>query len=242
MSEVIPLPPRMPTDENRTIILGRTGAGKTVFACQLLSTRNFDEIPWVIIDFKNDRLIEKIVKQNKVKEIKVSSKPPTKPGLYIMKPRPILDDLELEAWLMKCWAQEEIGLYIDEGYALPNMGKTQAFTLILTQGRSKKIPVIILYQRPVYMNIFAVAQADFFAVFEQNIEADLKKTKEFIEPGYSKTGVKITPYTRLPLYHCLWYDVSRGSTSVLLPAPSEPIILKTFRARLNPRQAQRNFV
>lgn len=225
--------PRLPSDEHRTVVIGRTGAGKTVRAVHLLSTRNFNAMPWVIIDYKGDGLIRRIVKECKIKVLKVTDKPPTKPGLYILYPQPLIDDEAMEAWLMNCWKQENIGLYIDEGYALPNMGKTQAFTLILTQGRSKHVPVIILYQRPVYMNIFAVAQADFFAVFEQNIEADLKKTREFIEPAETPTGEKITVYSKLPKYHCLWYDVSNGHTSILRPAPNEADLMATFKQKLN---------
>lgn len=228
-----------PTDEQRTIILGRTGSGKTFFACHLFSGQNFHEMPWVIIDYKGDSLINTIVKQNKIKEVKPTEKPPTKPGIYIMHPRPHLDDEALENWLMRVWAQENIGLYIDEGYALPQKA---AFDMILTQGRSKKIPVIALYQRPVYMSRFAVAQADFFAAFDQNDERDLKTTQAFIKPAVAPDGSEITVYYELDRYYCLWYNVSEGKTSVLRPAPARNAILATFRDRLQPKQNRRTFV
>lgn len=234
--------PRNPTDSDRVVIIGRTGSGKSVFACHFLSSRNFTSMPWVIIDIKGDNLIQTICNQNRIKELDIKAKPPRKAGLYILRPRPIIDDEVLEAWLMQCWAQENIGLYIDEGYALPKFGKTPGFTLILTQGRSKHIPVVALYQRPVWMTTFATAQADFFAVFEQNIETDLRKTSEFIKPAILANGVKISIYDPLPRYHCLWYDVSEGQTSVLRPAPDRETILKAFRERLNTAQSHRTFV
>ena len=51
---------RGPNDTDRTIIVGRTGSGKSQFAVALLSTRNWSEdkinptpaIPWFIIDYK----------------------------------------------------------------------------------------------------------------------------------------------------------------------------------------------
>lgn len=221
-----------PDDTQRTIILGRTGSGKTVFSCNLLASRSFDTMPWVIIDYKGDSLIEAICKQNRIKEITPYQKPPKKPGLYIMKPRPHLDDMALENWLMKVWAQEDIGLYIDEGYALPQKA---AFDMILTQGRSKHIPVIALYQRPVYMSRFAVAQADFFGIFEQNDERDLKTTKSFVKPFRGPNGEEITVYEELPPYYCMWYDVGHGETSILKPCPGRNTILAEFRDRLQRR-------
>lgn len=224
---------RGPTDEQRTIILGRTGSGKTFFACNLLSAQPFDEMPFVIIDYKGDSLINTMVKQNKIKEIFPKDKPPKKPGLYIMRPRPHLDDDALENWLMQVWAQEDLGLYIDEGYALP---QKNAFDMILTQGRSKHIPVIALYQRPVYMSRFAVAQADFFAAFDQNDERDLKTTRSFIKDFKAPNGSVYNVYSELPPYHCFWYDVSAGRTDILTPVPGRNTILANFRQRLGARE------
>jgi len=224
-----------PTDQQRTLILGRTGSGKSQFAIALLSTRNFDEMPWVIIDYKGEDLIDDIRKQckSKIKTISVYDPPPKKPGLYWMKPSPKLDDEAMETWLMKVWKQGHVGLFIDEGFALP---QRDAFDMILTQGRSLHIPVICLYQRPAWMSRFAVAQADFFAVFDQNDERDLKTTKSFVKPAkmITKEGkeVEVTVYSELPKYHSLWYDVGRGFSSVLNPAPDRKTILKQFRDRL----------
>lgn len=236
--------PRVPDDTKRTVVLGRTGAGKTQFAVdRLLSNANFDEIPWVIIDYKGDALIEEIQKRNpgKIKRIYPDKKPPKEPGLYIMHPVPLRDDELVDAWLWKVWEQNNVGLYIDEGYALPQTRRS-AFSAILTQGRSKHIPVIILFQRPVNMNLYTVAQADFFAVFEQNIDVDLKKTSEFIAPAITEDGRKITVFTDLPDYYCLWYDVGQGRTTVLRPARPEAEILERFRIRLGTRSPQRGVI
>lgn len=232
-----------PTDQQRTLVLGRTGSGKSQFAIALLSTRNWSDdniseqaaMPWVIIDYKGEDLIDDIRKQSKgkIKTIDVHDKPPTKPGLYWMKPTPKVDDEAMEKWLWAVWKNGRTGLFIDEGFALP---QRDAFDAILTQGRSLHIPVICLYQRPAWMSRFAVAQADFFAVFDQNDERDLKTTKAFVKPAkyITKEGkeVEVTVYSELPKYHCLWYDVSGGFSSVLLPAPDRKTILSQFRKRL----------
>lgn len=230
---------RLPDNTKRTTILGRTGAGKTVFAAGLLSRSDFVSQPWVIIDYKDDELIRDICEDNKIPQITPKDKVPTKPGLYVMRPMPKVDDALLEQWLFKVHATENCGLYVDEGYALP---QADAFDIILTQGRSKRIPVISLYQRPVYMSRFAVAQADFFAVFEQNDERDLKTTKQFVTHAVSPTGQKITVYDRLPPHHCLWHDVGRGVANVLAPAPPPEQIRETFAARLRKGRKNRGYV
>lgn len=230
---------RGPTDQQRTLVLGRTGSGKSQFAISLLSTRNWHEMPWVIIDYKGEDLIADIKKENKglIKTISVHDKPPKKPGLYWMRPVPKVDDEAVEKWLWQVWEQTHVGLFIDEGFALP---QRDAFDAILTQGRSLHIPVICLYQRPAWMSRFAVAQADFFAVFDQNDERDLKTTKAFVKPAIKEDNygnkVVIDVYFELPAYHCLWYDVSRGQSSVLNPAPEREVILQTFKNRLRPKR------
>lgn len=226
------LRPRVPDNTKRTVVLGRTGAGKTVFAMHLLSGQNWDKQPWVIIDYKSDELIERLEEAypKYIRYLKPSDKPPDRPGLYIMRPLPDDDDEDVERFLKACWAKQDIGIYIDEGYMIAPTSR--GLKAILTQGRSRRVPVIALYQRPVYMSRFAVAQADFFAAFEQNDERDLKTTASFVKPAIAPNGSKITVYSALPQYHCLWYDVGKGHSTVLKPAPSETEILETFGRRL----------
>lgn len=226
-----------PTDQQRTIILGRTGAGKSQFAIALLSTRDWHLKPWTIIDYKGEDLLEDIRAETKgaIREIKVTDNPPTSPGLYYMRPSPVIDDDAVNAYLWKVWKNGDHGLFIDEGFALPQK-HGGAFDVILTQGRSLHIPVICLYQRPVYMSRFAVAQADYFAVFDQNDIRDLKTTAQYVRPAKGVNGEIISVFTPLPKFYCLWYDVSQGFSSVLLPAPDRNEIIEAFKSRLKPTQ------
>lgn len=226
---------RYPDATKRTVVLGRTGSGKTVFSVALLAKQNWNEMPWVIIDYKGDELIGKLQDHfpKHVREHDVSKAPPSKPGLHIVRPIPDRDDDALEAFLWAMWEQQNNGLFKDEGYMIPT--KSVAMKAILTQGRSRRVPVIALYQRPVYMNRFAVAQADFFAVFDQNDERDLQTTAQFVKPATMPDGSKVTVFSELPRYWSLWYDVGEGQTTVLRPAPPEPEILEAFARRM-PRQ------
>lgn len=227
---------RGPDSTKRTVVLGRTGSGKSQFAIALLSTRNWSEQPWIVIDYKGeDLLVEILAKSNgQMKRIKPTDNPPKKPGLYYMQPMPVVDDEAINDFLWKVYRQENIGLFIDEGFALPQK-KGSPFDIILTQGRSKHIPVIVLYQRPVWMSRFAIAQADFFAVFEQNDIRDLELTCKFVGEKGQKTRDVMAQLNNLPKYNCLWYDVGDGVATVLNPAPDRNVIINNFLHRLNPR-------
>lgn len=249
---------RGPTDQQRTVIVGRTGSGKSQFACDMLSVQNwadddvsqYDPMPWVIIDYKGEDLLRDVIKATggfkwgAVKMLDVLDDPPTEPGLYYMNPRPKVDDAAMDAFLWKCHQMKRggfgrryrghIGLFIDEGYCLPQ-SHGSAFDIILTQGRSLYIPVIVLYQRPVWMSRFAVAQSDFRACFALDDERDMKTAASFIKPVRGPNGEIINVFSELPRFYCLWYDVGAGSSSLLRPASDRTAIIGTFKRRLSPQ-------
>jgi hypothetical protein len=206
----------LPTSDKRTSVIGSTGSGKTQFAVWLLSTRDFHIRPWVIFDFKGDKLIGELG----AIPISLNSPPPKAPGLYIIRPLPG-DEHLVSAFLMKCWAQEYIGIYIDEGYMLPKLDRW--FRACLTQGRSKLIEMIILSQRPVWMDKYVFTEANYFAVFKLNSIEDRKHVSNFLDGNRP---------TVLPKYHCLWYDVDRQQADIFQPVPSADELISTFARRL----------
>lgn len=210
----------LPRYDKRTAVIGSTGSGKTQFAVWLLSSRDFHIRPWMIFDFKGDDLISQLG----AIEIKITDKPPTKPGLYLVRPLPGDDEL-VSDFLRKCWAQEHIGIYIDEGYMVPKLDRW--FRACLTQGRSKEIEMIILSQRPVWMDKFVFTEANYFAVFNMNSEDDRKTVSKFL--GKEKPNL-------LPKYHCLWYDVDRQQSALFKPVPDREAIIQVFKSRLMPQK------
>lgn len=209
---------KLPRFDKRTAIIGSTGSGKTQFAVWLLSIRDFDKRPWIIFDFKGDELIEEI---NPL-EISIFGAPPKKPGLYVVRPIPQLHDKAVEEFLWKCWAQENLGLYVDEGYMLGN--RNPALNACLTQGRSKRIEMMILSQRPVWMSKFVFSEANYFAVMNLTLEDDRKYVSSYIGG---------TPINRLPQYHSLWYDCDGQRGTVLEPVPSREELIARFERRLS---------
>lgn len=210
---------RLPGARDRLCVLGRTGSGKTHCAAWVLSHSNWPAIPWIIIDYKRDPLIAQIPQ---LEELRLGSKLPRLPGLYVVHPRPD-QEAEVEALLWDVWRRGRVGLWVDEGHILPDKGALQA---LLSQGRSKSIPVIILSQRPVWLNRFALSESGFFSVFSMNDKRDRQTIQSFLP--------EIDLETRLPARHSYWYDVAEDRAFLMRPVPDSDDILNRFVDR-NPR-------
>jgi hypothetical protein len=208
----------LPTDAQRCTILGKTGSGKTQAGIWQLSERSYTSMPWILLDFKRDKLIGQIPLTNSVGLGFI----PRKPGLYIVRPNPGQEE-QLEAYLWQIWEAQNIGLFVDEGYMI---GHSRALQAILTQGRSLNIPTMILSQRPSWITRFAFSEADFIQVFRLTDERDRKTVRSFVPYEFEKP---------LPSYYSVWYDVNQDRVTILRPVPREGEILETFRRRLAPK-------
>lgn len=215
---------RFPGPTNRTLVVGSTGSGKTRFGIWLLSLRDFTRERWIVFDYKRDDLIEQLLDEEKATVWTLRQGVPRKPGLYVVQPVPESDDAEVIAFLWQVWKAGKTGLYFDEGYMIP---KSPALNAILTQGRSKKIPVITLAQRPVWLTRFAVSENEYYAIFRLNDKADQDTVKRFTVADLSST--------RLP-YHSVWYDVGANRAVTLAPVPNDAGILARFRGPSRPEK------
>jgi len=206
---------RFPRDDEHVAILGRNGSGKTQFAVWMLSERSWDRMPWIIINSKGDDLIDAIPNTT---EIGVRSSIPTSPGIYVMRPKPI-DYPTLDEFYQVAWKRKNVGIYADEGYVSTGF---PWFRACLTQGRSRTIPMVVLGQRPVWLDRFVWSEASRFAAFDLNLRDD-QKTADNMIPGYREINLKP--------YHCVWHDVKIDRTLILTPAPDRASILRRFRER-----------
>ena len=212
----------LPTDTQRISIVGRTGSGKTVIAVWHLSRVNFHLMPWIVYDFKGDSLLQKIAALRGSQEIAVDEVP-TKPGLYFCHPLPHQID-EVAAQMWRIWENGNTGVYVDEGYMVCGPANTNAaFRALLTQGRSKHIPMIILAQRPVWLDKFVFSESDYYQVLALNHAGDRKKMMEYIPANLEQ---------RLPKYHSYYHDVAEDETFVVKPVPTAEKILAVFEKRL----------
>lgn len=218
----------LPDYTHRTSVVGKTGSGKTIGALFLLLQQNFDEMPWIIIDYKRDKTINSI---RGLKELHLDDKLPQEPGIYIVHPLPEVDDDRLEQLLWKIHGVGETGIFVDEGYMIPKRSK--AFVAILTQGRSLHIPMIVLSQRPREMSRFVFTEADFFQVYHLTDYEDRKRVGSFIE-RQSVSGVKVK-YETLPIpgrFMSHYYDVGSNKFMMLSPVPKPETIVRDIEDEL----------
>ena len=209
---------QMPRPDERVLILGSTGSGKTQMGVWLLSQAPFDRMPYVMIDYKRDKLIGEIKGKREI----TLDEMPKEPGLYHLKPNPVSDDEKIEDWLLRAWHRRAIGLYVDEALRLPTK-RTGAFESILTQGRALYIPVISLSQRPVDLTRYAFSETNHVIVFRLTDLRDRKKVGEY---------VPIDTDYKLKKFHSLWYNVDQHASFGVKPAPDRQTILATFKDRL----------
>lgn len=215
---------RLPGITHRTGIFGRTGTGKTRLGAWLLSMSPFDQIPYCVIDYKLEQLFSQV---DRIKEIGLTEKLPKQPGVYIIRPTSHDDDA-VEAWLDDVYNHEDFGLYVDEGYGINRYSK--AMRAILTQGRSKHLPVTWLSQRPTQIPPYVVSEADFVAAFPLTLPQDVAKLSEIM--GRSEAEIS----QHLPEYHSRWYDVAKGTGFKLAPVPDDQNILDRLHTRLAPKR------
>jgi hypothetical protein len=208
---------RFPGGDNRTTVLGATGTGKSTCGTWLLAHQRLDKRPWVIIDFKREVIFDH-VGFPPIVEMKLDDRPPKKPGLYLVSPRPGQGE-QLEDFLWRLWEKENVGIYVDEAALMPS---GDAFPAILQQGRSKHIPVIACSQRPVNVARGLFSEASFFCVYRMLDKRDYKTIEGFTPADMGEP---------LPRYHWHWYDVERDTLLDMAPVP-EPL---TVAGMLNER-------
>lgn len=212
---------RLPDNTQRMTVIGRTGTGKSVLGFWALSKADFDSQPWVIVDYKNEELINSV---DRIKEIGLNEVP-KHGGLYKVHPHPT-DEEGIDRWFWKAWERENCGILIDEGTMVPK--ESAGLRACLTQGRSKHVPIITLSQRPVWLSRYVFTQADFHAVFHLNDVKDEQAIGSFMPRGILSE--------RLPEYHSRFYDVAQDQVVTLTPVPSPDEIAQVIHDRLKPKR------
>jgi len=228
---------RLPDDTQSTLILGKNGSGKSRAAVWHLAQKDLENFPWVVINHKNEELIDSIPGAEMVKLNFTPKK--NKGGVYIYHPE--RDDDAVTNLIWRIYMQEKIGVYIDEGYMFNPRDK--AMTAIYTQGRSKQIPIITLSQRPSLINRFAVSEAGFYQVFYLSDKRDRDKVNAFIpDAPLDKLMTSVAGAGRpLPDFHSVYYDVGKDDLVIMAPVPGDDIILSLFENKLKNKNKKNLF-
>lgn len=213
------MPFRFPDDTQRLAIVGVTGSGKTQAAVWHLSARDFEQKPWIVYNFKRDEIVDGIphVRHIGLEEI------PAAPGVYVVHPGP-QDGEAVENQMWHLWDAENVGVYIDEGFMVKR--NNEAFEALLTQGRSKHIPMIVLSQRPRWISRFVFTEAEFVQIFELQWKNDRKTVEEFVPADLE------SELPKLPRYYSLYWDRPNRQLTPMARVPSLDTIYATFARRL----------
>ncbi len=220
----------LPANDEHTTIVGRNGCGKTQLGCFLLGMRDLKRERWVALDFKGDNLLNSIEHSKAVECLKV----PRKPGLYIKQFRRA-EANEIDDFLWRLWDEQETGIYIDEGYFVPQ-GEDGAYKGLLTTGRSRFTPVITLSQRPVRISRFALSEVSHVAVFDLNDRRDWRTLEEVLPQGFTDWLPAKFPGPKLPKFHARWYSVKTDGKYVIEPVPSADEIRELINSQLEPNR------
>lgn len=216
----------LPNQTNRTVIIGRTGTGKTVAGLWHLTNYNLEK-PWVLFNFKGDEHIESI---QKAQDIDLSYIPKKKDrGLFVLSPSPydlegtIKERSRVDQYLLKLWERENVGIFIDETYVL---GDSKALVMCLTQGRSKRIPMILNTQRPVWITRFAFSEASFIQVFDLNDSRDIQTVESFVPLRWDEE-------TPLKEHQSWYYEIAANKLVRFNPVPNMDEIRNVFDEKLH---------
>jgi hypothetical protein len=207
-----------PNDTERLAIVGTTGSGKTHAALWHLARRNYDEKPWVVYDWKLDEFINSLPGSF---ELDVNAPAPEHPGLYIVHPIPDDDDEAVDRQMTEIWKAEDIGVFVDEGHMVARGNK--GFRKLLTQGRSKHIPMIVASQRPVWLDRFVLSESEYKQVFRLQHSGDIDKMEEYVPFDLSRMLQKRWSY---------YYDAAENKLDVMRPVPDQNAIRSMFAAKL----------
>jgi hypothetical protein len=209
---------RFPGGDARTTVIGATGSGKSTCGVWLLSHQRFDRRPWVILDFKRETIFDTIGIPP-IHQISLTAKPPKRPGVYLVSPRPD-QEAELEEWLWRVWERENCGLFVDEASLMPDR---DAWRAILQQGRSKRIPCIACTQRPVDVKRGLFSEASYFCIYRMADKRDYRVIEGFVPADLSRP---------MPPFHWYWYDVQRNQLLHMAPVPAPGVIAAETRERI----------
>lgn len=224
---------RFPGPRDRVTINGMTGSGKSTFAFWLFAeSADFEDKPWILIDYKGEDIISEMVKNKDAKVIKISEKLPDKPGVFVLYPSNRDIDAMVD-WLWHVHARGKTGLIFDEISMIPELrGEGNSggpMKSILSQGRSKEIPVYSLAQRPVDVNKHVYTEANFTAAFRLRSRKDYDKVMDAVPddiPVWNNTR-------KLKQFECRWYDAEQDMGLFLGPCPPPDVILDMITKRVN---------
>lgn len=227
----------LPGRNDRIVLLGRTGTGKTVGGIYHLSRKDLRDEIWFVVDYKGEDHV-RALQDVGAPAIAIDEKLPTKPGLYIVRP-----DIDDAVGVAKFWRavhkRRNVGVFVDEGYMVE---EDKAYDALLTQGRSLCIPMIVLSQRPRWVTRFVFSEATYFQVYALNDDDDWRRVAGFVPlplawdnaRAASRGAVTLAASLNPPPFYSYYFDTNTQTLVKFSPVPpveeSIGIIAKQIQA------------
>jgi hypothetical protein len=207
------------------LIAGRRGSGKTQEALDQFSQRSFDEIPWILLDFKGGDLVSKMPCTARPS---IHDPVPSEPGVYVVSAE--IEDHNrggaVNNYLLQIFRRGNCGIVIDE---LGMVGQSsQGLRLILTQGRSKRVPFIFCCQRPFNIDIWALSESEFIQVFNLQFQSDRDRIHEYIP----EEKLNFDDLRALGKHHSVLWHYDSDDVEFLKPCRTFPEIYDHVLTRL----------
>jgi hypothetical protein len=188
-------------------------------------------MPWVIANFKDDELLNRLP-ATQLDSLDLPKPKYMRSGLWMV--RPDVDDYDgTEAMMTDLWRRTHVGLYVDEALPL-SQPRHPALRRILTQGRSRRIPVIACSQRPVDLDRYLFSESEFMSVMDLTDDRETERIRDM-------TGVQLD-MSKLPQFHSYYLDRLNKRLSILTPVPEYEAILDTFDSRMKAATGARSIL
>lgn len=184
------------------------------------------EKPWVVFNFKDDEHIESIPEFQPIDWTYIPDRKAK--GVYVIDVMPAdtrgssKQRSQLEIYLEKLHARQNVGIFTDECFMV---GSNDAFDMCLTQGRSRRIPMITCTQRPSWISRFCFSEASFIQVFDLVVEDDIDKVEGFVPLDWDEAKP-------LDDHQSFYYDVAKKNLFRLNAVPNMDEIRKRFATKL----------
>lgn len=160
--------------DERVFIAGKTGSGKTVLARQMLArtTRLIVIDPKARLDNWDTEDYDAVSRDaiRRGERIRVRVLLPIEEDI-----QPFVDEV-----IKLAYSAGNIVVYIDEVYGIIDPGDkpTKWLTALYTRGREQEVGVVAVSQRPAWVPLFMMSEADHFFSFRLNIPEDRKRMME----------------------------------------------------------------
>jgi hypothetical protein len=161
---------------SRTLIAGKTGSGKSTGAVYMLRQ---SRQKWLLIDPKRDDKIATLkpayISKLDTKEVERAWRAGYQ---YVaLNPPPLATPQDVDLFLLDCFQTfQNFGIYVDELYYIHSNGRAGAgLQAILTRGRSDKITFCGATQRPAWISVFCLSEADYICQYRLQLEKDREK-------------------------------------------------------------------